>query len=98
MKIEGDSTIKGKKAIVKSIQVGGWISIDNLKDACKEYLKNLGKKKLSRDKMCFVVETEKGQRQITIRQEEGEMVAYGDFSELPSFVEYAFLLREQGKI
>ena len=88
--------IVGKKAIVTSIQVGGWHECDTLQEACESYL-TIGAG--GRDKICFVIELENGEtRQITIRQEDDEMVAYGDFSELPSFIEYSFLLREQGKI
>jgi hypothetical protein len=88
--------IKGKKAIVEVVQVGGWHECDTLQEVCESYLA-IGEG--GRDKICFVIRLDNGEiRQITVRQEDNEMVAYGDFSELPSFIEYAFLLREQGKI
>lgn len=89
--------IKGKRAMIKSIQVGGWHNCHSLRDACEEYLESC-EKETSRDKICFIIDTEQGQKQITIRQEEKGMVAYGDFSELPSFIEYSFFLRERGEI
>jgi len=88
--------VKGRKAVVLSSQVGGWHECDTLQETCESYLA-IGAG--GRDKICFVIQLDNGEtRQITIRQEDNEMVAYGDFSELPSFIEYSFLMREQGKI
>jgi len=35
-------------------------------------------------------------RQTTIRQEDEEIVAYGDFGELPSFLDYTRAVKEAG--
>jgi hypothetical protein len=93
-----ENTIRGKKAVVRAIQVGGYHGCNSLKDMCEGYLDNC-ENQTSRDKICFAIELENGEtRQLTVRQEDSEIIAYGDFTELPSFVEYSFLLREQGKI
>ena len=73
------------RAIVKEIQVGGVQSCGSLLEACgvlsQEFL---------RLKINFLIELPNGElKTITIRDEEGETVAYGDFEGLPSFLDYA---------
>jgi hypothetical protein len=77
------------KAIVKEIQVGGGLCFKNLEDACKCYTDML-KQEVARTKMLFAIELPSGEvKQITIRDEDGETVAYGDFEGLPSFLDYS---------
>ena len=77
------------KAIVKEIQVCGGKCVDNLEDACIGYLLcSYGD--MPRTKLNFtIVLPNKEVKSITIRQEDDEIVAYGDFEELPSMLDYA---------
>ena len=75
------------KAVVKSIQVGGFHNCHSLEEACRYYT-NCGD--LEREKIIFVIELPDGTlKQITIRDEVNETVAYGDFEGLPSMLQYA---------
>jgi len=81
--------MKGK-AVVKGIQFGGFVYCHTLEKACRGYSKYLNECKNLRTKMIFVIELPNGEiKQITIRDEDGKTVAYGDFEGLPSFLEYA---------
>ena len=74
------------KAIVREIQVGGMYNAGSLEEACAMY----NNERPTRSKIIFVIELpNKDVKQITIRDEENETVAYGDFDGLPSFLEYA---------
>jgi len=74
------------KAIVKEIQVGGCYLAESLEDACAQY----GYYRPDRTKIIFVIELPSGEiKQITIRDEDNETVAYGNFEGLPSFLDYA---------
>ena len=79
------------KAIVTEIQVGGFNICHDLVDACEEYLEMVGDSEtLPRTKMHFTVRLPNGEvKTITIRDEDTETVAYGDFEGLPSFLDYA---------
>jgi len=73
------------KAIVEGIQVGGLTNCSSLQEASKEYSKGT-----MRPKMHFVIRLpDKTVRYITIRDEDNQTVAYGDFEGLPSFLDYA---------
>jgi len=72
------------KAKVLEIQVGGGRIFKTLLDACLEY------PNCERSKMHFYIELPDGSRRaITIRDEDEEVVAYGDFEGLPSALDYA---------
>ena len=72
-------------AKVVYIQVGGGLNATSLEDACKKFLS----KDSPRDKIHFLIELPSGeQRWITIRDDDGETVAYGNFVGLPDFLEY----------
>uniref|UniRef100_A0A6H1ZF01 Uncharacterized protein n=1 Tax=viral metagenome TaxID=1070528 RepID=A0A6H1ZF01_9ZZZZ len=78
------------KAIVKEIQVGGDIILTNLEDACEEYCGMLFRQDAPKTKIHFTIEMPDGSiKGITIRDTDGETVAYGDFEGLPSFLDYA---------
>lgn len=71
------------KAKVIEIQVGGGTIHQSLLAACLEYPSG------ERTKVNFLVELPSGElKSITIRDEEKETVAYGDFEGLPSFLDY----------
>lgn len=77
------------KAIVTEIQVCGGRIFNNLEEACKDYLQCL-KEGIDREKLNFSITLPNGEiKHITIRQEDGQIVAYGDFQGLPSFLDYA---------
>jgi len=46
---------------------------------------------------CIILPTSEV-RQITIRDEDDMTIAYGDFEGLPSILDYAGTLREEGKV
>jgi len=79
------------KAIVTEIQVGGFHNCHNLKDTCEEYLDIfLDKEFAPRTKIHFTIQLPNGIRKvITIRDEDNQTVAYGDFEGLPNFLDYA---------
>ena len=84
---------RGKmKAVVKSIQIGGGLNVVNLEDACQKYIdmiSNSGEQGY-RAKIIFLIKLPNGEeKQITIRDEDNETVAYGNFEGLPSFLDYA---------
>ena len=75
-------------ATVKEIQINGGRIVNNLADACVEYLVKL--ETTDRMKMNFSILLASGEvKSIPIRQEENEIVAYGDFAELPNALEWA---------
>lgn len=77
------------KAIVTDIQVCGGRLFANLEEACKDYLQCL-KDGVDREKLNFrIVLSSKEVKHITIRQEDNQLVAYGDFEGLPSMLDYA---------
>ena len=80
------------KAIVKEIQVGGGLCFKNLEDACKEFVRMASNSSDTgyRAKILFAIELPTGTvKVITIRDEDRETVAYGDFEGLPSFLDYS---------
>jgi len=80
------------KAVVASIQVGGVMDARNLEEACRKYIKMVDSSDEEgyRAKIIFVIALPNGEvKQITIRDEDEETVAYGDFEGLPSFLDYA---------
>jgi len=82
------------KATVIGIQVGGLDNYHNLENACKgyiEYLENCATYLIPpRTKIQFAIQTpDGGTKYITIRDEDEETVAYGDFEGLPSFLDYS---------
>ena len=78
------------KAQVIEIQVGGGKLCYSLAEACEAYPFEL------RSKIYFLIELPNGDRkQITIRDEDAETVAYGDFKGLPSFMDYAKEIAEE---
>ena len=82
------------KAVVRWIQVGGGRICQTLEDACAGYnemmIESLEEGLQPRTKILFAIQCPDGQtRQITIRDEDGEVVAYGNFEGLPSVLGYA---------
>ena len=78
------------KAIVKEIQVGGGSICHSLEDACREYVLMVRNVDGYRAKICFVIQLPNGEtKQITIRDEDSETVAYGNFEGLPGMLDYA---------
>jgi len=82
------------KAVVKEIQVGGYRNCHSLEEAAREYIKciNLWHHNvvMPRTKIHFDIELPNGEtKYITIRDEDGETVAYGDFEGLPGALDYA---------
>jgi len=76
------------KAEVVGIQVCGVKHAESLKEAVELLVKG-GYSSLAY-KLNFTVKLANGTlRTITIRDDEGETVAYGDFEGLPSFLDYA---------
>lgn len=74
------------KAIVKQIQVGGICEAKSLEEACEKYTQPT----IMRSKIYFLIKLPNGEeKSITIRDEDDETVAYGDFEGLPSFLDYA---------
>ena len=89
------------KAIVKEIQVGGGVCVSNLEEACKEFVKMTSRSSESgyRAKINFTIKLPDGTiKAITIRDEDEETIAYGDFEGLPDFLEYSkTVLSEEGE-
>jgi hypothetical protein len=79
------------KAIVTEIQVGGFHTCHNLKDACEGYLSMLMNQEIMlKTKIHFTIQLPNGETKvITIRDEDNQTIAYGDFEGLPSFLDYA---------
>ena len=76
-------------ANVDEIQVCGGRLFNNLEEACRDYLQCL-KEGIDREKLRFTIILPTGKvKSITIRQEDEQVVAYGDFEGLPSFLDYA---------
>ena len=73
------------KAIVKVIRVSGIVTCHTLKEACDV----LVSEEFQRIKLSFLIRFPDGAfKTITIRDEDEETVAYGDFEGLPSFLDY----------
>jgi len=73
------------KAKVIEIQVGGTSNCDSLQTACDLFLFGIS----LRSKINFAIELPNGEiKSITIRDEDDETIAYGDFEGLPSFLDY----------
>ena len=78
------------KAIVVDIQVGGFWTEHSLKGATHRYIAMLNGEEGYRAKMIFAIRLSSGEiKLITIRDEDDETVAYGDFEGLPSFLDYS---------
>jgi hypothetical protein len=80
------------KAIVKEIQVGGGHCVSSLEEACKEFMKMVSRSGETgyRAKLNFTIKLPNGEiKYITIRDDDNETVAYGDFEGLPSFLDYS---------
>jgi len=85
-----------KKAIVKEIQVGGYKCVNSLKEACEKYTEMVKSSGEYRAKIIFVIELPNGEtKQITIRDEDNQTVAYGDFEGIPDFLEYSLIIKEE---
>jgi len=86
------------KAIVTGIQVGGGKMCYTLEDACNAFNEMMRAWEAPRTKMHFTIQLSNGEvKTITIRDEDDETVAYGDFVGLPSFLDYAEeVIKEQG--
>ena len=75
---------------VIEIQVGGSTIVQSLEEACIEYIRMLQQDRVSRTKISFAIKTKDGQvKAITIRDEDNETVAYGDFEGLLDALAYA---------
>ena len=79
------------KAIVTSIQVGGAHNVSSLEEACRQYIKMVETASDGgyRAKIQFIIQLPKDVKSITIRDEDDQTVAYGDFEGLPSFLDYS---------
>jgi len=79
------------RAIVTEIQVGGYHNCKSLEEACEAYLSLKGDLEIiPRTKIHFDIKLPSGiMKTITIRDEDNQTVAYGDFEGLPSFLDYA---------
>lgn len=80
------------KATIKEIQVGGGVCVHSLEEACKEFVKMASRSSETgyRAKLNFTIKLPDGQmKTITIRDEDEETVAYGDFKGLPDFLDYS---------
>ena len=84
LKGEGEMIAK-----VEEIQVCGRRLFTNLEEACKDYLQCL-EGGIDREKLHFTIILPTGKvKSITIRQEDEQVVAYGDFEGLPNALDYA---------
>jgi len=78
------------KAVVKEIQVGGGRTYKSLEEACREYVDMISTNSGYYAKINFTIKLPNGQiKSITIRDEDNETVAYGDFDGLPNFLDYS---------
>ena len=76
-------------AKVKEIQVCGGRLFNNLEEACKNYLQCLSEG-IDREKLHFTIILPNGKvKSVTIRQEDDQVVAYGDFEGLSNVLDYA---------
>jgi len=84
------------KAKVIEIQVGGGQIYHTLEDACNAFNEMMRAWEAPRTKIHFTVQLSNGEvKTITIRDEDNETVAYGNFEGLPSFLDYAKELLKQ---
>jgi len=78
------------KASVTQIQVRGLFIHSSLEDACRDYVDMVALYTSPRIKIHFSIRLPNGEtRSITIQDEDGGTVAYGDFEGLPGFLDYA---------
>ena len=80
------------KAIVTEIQVGGGVCVNNLEQACADFMSMVRTTSDTgyRAKLNFAITLPNGEtKHITIRDEDNETVAYGDFDGLPNVLDYA---------
>ena len=85
------------KAIVFEMQVGGLYCTTSLYEACKRYIAMVDSAQPCRTKIRFAIKIPSGEtRGITIRDEDGETVAYGDFRGLPNFLDYCQEMQNAG--
>lgn len=85
------------KAIVRDIQVGGGQICGSLEEACREYMGMIEEHSMARTKINFAIELPNNKiKHITIRDVDGETIAYGDFEGLPSMLDWARELQEKG--
>lgn len=80
------------KAIIKSIQVGGLYEASSLEEACKKYVGMItsAREEGYRAKIIFLIHLPNGEeKQLTIRDEDNQTVAYGNFVGLPTMLDYA---------
>lgn len=83
------------KAVVTHIQVGGGVYANSLEEACVEFLGMVSSSSGYRAKINFTIKLPDGTiKTITIRDEDEETVAYGDFAGLPDFLEYSREIQE----
>lgn len=86
---------------VTSIQVAGGAVVQTLEEACREYIKLVDSTDIVRTKINFAIRTKDGgKKYVTIRDEDNETIAYGDFEGLSSFFDYAGMItpEEETKI
>ena len=79
-------------AIIKGIQVGGSVCANSLEEACREYIKMVSRSSEMgyRPKLNFTIKLADGTiKSITIRDEDDQTIAYGDFEGLQSFLDYS---------
>ncbi len=76
------------KVVVTEIQVGGGPLASTLEEAFTLYI--FGLPSSAPDKINFTVKLLTGEvKHITLRQENDQVIAYGDLEGLPSFLEYS---------
>lgn len=77
-------------AIVKEIQVGGSKIVYSLEEACEEYLRILRDTEFPLPpKIHFTISIDGRVESITVRDVDTQVVAYGSFDGIPSFLDYA---------
>ncbi len=78
------------KAVVTEIQIGGGRIVHSLAMAVRSYVEMMQNVDGYRPKINFTILLPNNSgRTITIRDEDGETVAYGNFEGLPSFLDYS---------
>jgi len=77
------------KAKVIEIQVCGLDIHDNLYDACIDYVRRINEDTVNKNIHFGILLPSGGIKYITVRQEDDQVVAYGNFEGLPSATNYA---------
>ncbi len=78
------------KAMIVEIQVGGGKLVHSLTLAAREYVEMMKSTDGYRAKINFTIKLPNGEiKSITIRDEDDETVAYGNFDGLPNALDYA---------